>query len=169
MTEIFQVFEFLRNVRFNLRFGEWSRGHLELKRIEVRKTEAWCDWVARPVDEWDAYIPAHASASNFTAQTLEDAINIRAVLFGALVGLETAELRAFRALPNDRHELILRGTAFRDDKLPARNTALAMRAKLLGFHFTVADGSLICLGSQIDSASDSHFSTSFPTHLKEVS
>jgi hypothetical protein len=138
-------------------------------RIEVRKTEAWCDWVARPVDEWDAYIPAHASAKNFTVQTLEDAINVRGLLFSALGGVNSAELRAFRALPSDGHELILRGTAFRDDKIPAHDTALAMRAKLLGFHFTVADGSLIRLGTELDSSPDAHFNHSFPNHLKEVS
>jgi hypothetical protein len=169
MTEIFGVIEFLRKVRSQLRFGEWSRGNLEVMRIEVRKTEASCDWVARPVDEWDSYIPAHASAKNFMVQTLEDAINVRGLLFSALGDVNSAELRAFRALPNDGHELILRGTAFRDDKPPAHDTALAMRAKLLGFHFTVADGSLIRLGSEPYSSPETHFNSTFPNHLKEVS
>ena len=101
--------------------------------------------------------------------TLEDAIRVRAMLFSLLDGVHVAELQAFRTLPNDGRELVLVGTVFRDDKLPARNTSLAMQAKLLGFHFTVADGYLIRLGDHTDPSPDTRFGTSYPTHLKEVS
>lgn len=169
MTGIFQISEFLRRTRFELRFGEWSRKPLRLLRIEVKNSEASCDWLARPADEWDAYIPAHTSAKNFAAQTLEDAITVRALLFSVLDDVQTAELRAFRALPEDGRELVLTGTVSRDDKLPSRQTSLAMQAKLLGFHFTLADGSLIRLGSQTDSPPDSRFGPTYSNHLKEVS
>ena len=168
MTEIFQIAEFLRKVRSRLRFGERSRGQLQLMRIEVRNSDASCDWVARPVDEWDAYIPLHEAARNFTAQTLDDAIGMRNFLFGALGAVNMAELRAFRLLPGGEHELILSGTAYRDDKLPARNISLAMRAKLLGFHFTVTDGSMMRLASPDDFSSNSYFDASFPSYLNEA-
>jgi hypothetical protein len=135
----------------------------------VREKEAWCDWLARPTDEWDAYIPPHASTRNFTVQALEDAIKVRAMVFSVLGEVHTAELKAFRPVPNGERELVLAGTVFRDDKLPARHTSLAMQAKLLGFHFTVADGSLIRLGGQADSSPATRFSSSYPNHLKEVS
>jgi hypothetical protein len=169
MTGIFQLSELLRRARFELRFGEWSRRSLELLRIEVSNKEACCDWLARPADEWDAYIPMHAAAKNFTAQTLDDAIKIRAMLFSVLDEVQTAELQAFRTLPDHRRELILTGTVFRHDTLPARSVSLAMQAKLLGFHFTLADGSLIRLGEHTDSSPDARFGSSYPTHLKEVS
>lgn len=169
MTGVLHVAEFLRRASFELRFGEWSRVPLKLQRIEVRETEAWCDWLARPNDEWDSYIPQHASAKNFTRQTLEDAIKVRSMLFSVLREVQTAELQAFRTLPGDCRELVLTGTVFRDDKLPMRDTSLTMQAKLLGFHFTVADGSLIRLGDQADSSPDRRFGTSYPNHLKEVS
>jgi hypothetical protein len=152
-----------------MQFGEWSREPFKLLRIEVRNDEAWCDWLARPADEWDAYIPSHASARNFTVQALEDAIKVRAMLFNVLDDVQTIELQAFRTLPNHCRELILAGTAFRDDKLPARDISLTMQAKLLGFHFTVADGSLVRIGAQDDSSPNTRFSPSYPNHLKEVS
>ncbi|HWB32648.1 MAG TPA: hypothetical protein VG714_05705 [Acidobacteriaceae bacterium] len=117
-------------------------------RVEIKKSEAWCDWIARPVDVWDADLSASVSERNFTMQTLDDALNVRAILFETLTNIQTAELRAFRSAPQGEPELILIGSAFRDDRRPAPDVSLAMQAKLLGFHFTVADNALIHLATE---------------------
>jgi len=163
MTEVLQVGDFLRNVRSVLRFGEWSRGPLKLLRIEMKKADVWCDWMTRPVDVWDIELPQQASEQNFTMQTLDDALKVRTMLFDTFSGIRTAELRAFRVSPGGEPELVLAGTALRDDRQPAKNISLAMQAKLLGFRFTVADGSLTRLAPDRYSSLESGFGPSLKT------
>jgi len=169
MMGVLQIGDLLRKIRSELRFGEWSRGSLHLIRIEVREKDASCDWLARPADEWDAFIPPRASAKHFALQALEDAIQVRSMIFTTLARVQSAELRAFRATPDGERELILVGSIDRSDKLPARSASLAMQAKLLGFHFTLSDGSLIRLGEENDLSPHNQLGSPFHKQLKEVS
>jgi hypothetical protein len=54
MRQLWEVADFVRTVRREMRFGELSRAPLRLLRLELREDAMECDWVARPPDVWDA-------------------------------------------------------------------------------------------------------------------
>ncbi len=54
MRPLWEVADFIRNVRRQMRFGEFSRAPLLLQRVELRADTLECDWVARPPDAWDS-------------------------------------------------------------------------------------------------------------------
>jgi hypothetical protein len=142
VTEILETGNFIRRVRSAMRLGKFSRERLNLMRIEVRTNEAACDWIARPVDIWDADLPRHIRERHYAMQTIEDALTMREILFDTFGGIHAAELRAYQRSDHDEPELVMTGTAYRNDEQPARTIATAMRAKLLGFRFSLTDGAL---------------------------
>jgi hypothetical protein len=148
MTEVFETGNFIRKVRSLMRVGEFSRGRLDVLRIEVTESEAECEWVARPTDVWDVDVPWHVRERNFAAQALQDGLKMREILFDTFERVKNAELRAYRRFDRDQPELVLTGTAYRDDDDPKLTISVAMRAKLLGFRFSLTDGMLMSLVSE---------------------
>jgi hypothetical protein len=142
MTKILQMGNFIRRVRSSMRLGEFSRERLNVMRIEVRNSEAACDWIARPADLWDVDLPRHVRARNYATQALQDALKMREILFDTFGGICAAKLRAYQRSDHNEPELVLTGTAYRNDEEPARIVATAMRARLLGFQFSLTDGAL---------------------------
>ena len=50
MRPLWEVADFVRSMRRQMRFGEFSRSPLRLLRVELREDTAECDWILRPPD-----------------------------------------------------------------------------------------------------------------------
>jgi hypothetical protein len=148
MRLLWGIADFGRAIHRRLRFGELSRAPLRLLRLEWRGDVAECDWMARPMDEWDRHLPGQASDANVSEQALRDAIVMRELLFDALSGVETASLRVFRQSSEGARDLIITGTVTRGEDVPRNVSSTAMRAKLLGFQFWFQDGFLEAMPSE---------------------
>lgn len=133
---------FLRLARRHARSGELSREPLVLLRVEWKGDSVECDWLMRPVDPWDRDLPEHLARENQTLQALRDALRLRDMIFRSFPAVATAHLRMFRPSQDHRLELVLAGWVNRTDEILHRVPSVVMRAKLCGFRFIIADGSL---------------------------
>jgi hypothetical protein len=140
MRPLWELADFVRATRREMRFGELSRAPLRLLSVEWRGASAKCEWMARPGDVWDADLSRPARERKVTEQALKDAVAVRGLLFSAFPDLVAANLRVYR--DGDPPELIIAGTVMRDS--PALNgiRSLAMRVKLCGLHFHMENGKL---------------------------
>ena len=77
MNPLWELADFVRQMRRQLRFGELSRAQLRMLRLEWRGDTLECEWIARPADPWDASLPAGVAERNQTVQALSDAMQIR--------------------------------------------------------------------------------------------
>jgi hypothetical protein len=134
--------EFVRALRVKLRFGELTRSPLRLLRLQVTETDVECDLMARRADHWDAGLARKVREKNEARQALQDAIEVRALLFKTLPGLDRGALRIYRETQSGR-ELIATGRVERRDRVARSVRSLAMRAKLLGFQFNFEDDVLL--------------------------
>jgi hypothetical protein len=137
-------------LQIQLRFGRLSRAPLRILRLEWRGDHANCDWVARAQDAWDDDLPERVGRSNASLQALEDAIQVRDLLFFTLRDISRATLRVYRESSDGSLELIITGTVTRSERFLYRVHSLAMRAKLYGFQFFLNEGDLMAF--QIDDA-----------------
>jgi hypothetical protein len=142
MRQLWEVADFVRAMRREMRFGEISRAPLTLLRVEVRNDSVECDWMARPPDIWDASLRRPVRDRNESLQTLLDAIAVRNLVFDALPKMNCAVLRAFRQPAREPPEMVLLGTVSREMPEVHRVSSPVMRAKLYGFCFILEDGFL---------------------------
>ena len=142
MKQLWEAADFVRNLRRRLRFGELSRAPLKLLRLELRGNQAECEWIARPADPWDADLPPSVGERNASLQALEDSLAVRNLLFSAIPTVSSAVFRVYRQVEPEHAELIITGTVTREDQEAANVCSLAMRAKLCGLRFWLADGIL---------------------------
>ena len=142
MKQLWEIADFVRNLHRRLRFGELSRAPLKLLRLELRGDEAECEWMARPADPWDAVLPPSVGERHASLQALEDSLAVRSLLFSAMPTLSSAVFRVYRQDDGEHAELIITGTVTREDQAAANVCSLAMRAKLCGLRFSLADGVL---------------------------
>jgi hypothetical protein len=142
VKELWEVGEFVRQIRTRMRFGDISRAPLRLMRMQWNGQSAECDCIARPPDAWDADLPPRVGLRNASVQALKDAIALRGLLFRIFPDLYSGVIRVYRRESNDRLELIVAGSVSRDQRVPAAVRSLTMRAKLLGFHFWLDEGVL---------------------------
>jgi hypothetical protein len=147
MREIIDTAEFFREIRKQLRFGEFSRLPLRLQRFEIKADSAECDWFMRPPDPWDVALPARRREEHLTAQALRDALKIRELIFRAFPQVQSAELKVYRESEDNVPALMMTGTVLRENKVSARVASMVMRAKLYGFRFSLDDGVLERMGS----------------------
>jgi hypothetical protein len=145
VNQLCEVRDFIRGIRIRARFGERSRAPLRLLRLQLRGDAAECEWVARAADAWDADIPGSLRERNVSGQALADALTVRELLFRALPGVRSAVFRVYRPSQCERPDLIIAGTVSRDEPMARNVTSLAMRAKLSGLRFELADGNLEAL------------------------
>jgi hypothetical protein len=146
MNPFWEVADFVRGLRREMRFGELSRAPLLLLRLELNGDTLACDWIARPADPWDANLRQLQRERNQSAQALRDAIRVRDLAFDALPKIEGAILRVFRPSGGrEPPEVIITGVASREAPPVFRVSSLVMRAKLYGFQFEMEDGILQAL------------------------
>ncbi len=142
MRQLWEVADFVRKMRRELRFGDLSRAPLKLLRFELRADVADCDWMARPPDPWDSSLGRAQRDQNESLQALEDAIAVRNLIFDSFPKIDCAVLRAFRQPAREPPEIIILGTVSRVMPETNRVSSLVMRAKLFGFCFSLEDGQL---------------------------
>lgn len=128
---------FIRGLRVQLRFGELSRAPLQLIRFELQANEAECDWIARNPDPWDADLRPEIGQRHASLQALQDAVEVRQFLFAVLPDVNVAYLRIYRESPNHGREMIISGQVQRNTPSFRTVRSIAMRAKLLGFRFSM--------------------------------
>jgi len=142
MKQLWEAADFVRSLHRRMRFGELTRAPLKLLRLELRGDEAECEWMARPADPWDADLPPSVGEHHASLQALEDSLAVRNLLFYVMPTLSSAVFRVYRQAEGERAELIITGTVTREDQAAANVCSLAMRAKLCGLRFWLADGVL---------------------------
>lgn len=142
MKELREIADLVRSLHRRMRFGELSRAPIKILRFEWRGDEAECEWMARPADPWDADLPPSVAERNASLQALEDSLAVRNLLFAAMPAVSSAVIRVYRQGEGERAELIITGTVTREDQAAANVCSLAMRAKLCGLRFWLADGVL---------------------------
>ncbi len=142
MKELWEVGEFIRKLRNRMNFGELSRAHLRLLRLELRGDTGTFEWLARPADVWAANLPRHIRDRDASLQAVRDAVALRDMFFASLSGIEAAEFRTFRQEAREPPRLIIVGTVTRETPAVPRVSSPVMRAKLCGFHFQMDDGVL---------------------------
>lgn len=136
MKPFWQLADFVRGLRREMRFGELSCAPLRLLRVELGGERVACDWIARPSDIWDANLRESVRDRNESLQALADAIAVRDLAFDTLPDLHMAVLRAFRpSAAREPPHLIIAGSIHRDDPKVYEGASLVMRAKLSGFRF----------------------------------
>ena len=146
MNPFWEVADFVRGLRREMRFGELSRGPVRLLRLELTGESVTCDWLARPADVWDESLTWRERERNVSEQALRDAIRLRDLIFDSLPNVQTAMLQTFRSSgAREPPELIINGVAIREPPPIFRVSSLAMRAKLCGFQFEIEDGILQAL------------------------
>ena len=146
MKPLLDTIEFFHSIRSQMRFGEFSRLPIQVRRFQVQDDSAACDWFMRPADPWDAQLPARLQQEHRTQQALRDALKIRELIFRGFPQVSTASLRMYREQQGSEPELMLVGEVEREIHL--RSVAsLVMRARLCGFRFSLASGALERLGS----------------------
>ena len=140
MRLLIEIARFLRRAQRQLRSGELSREPLELLRLEWKGDAVECDWLMRPADPWDKYVPPQLATENQTLQALRDALKLRSIIFRSFPAVGFAHLRMFRADRDQQLELVMTGSVNRWDEEFYRVPSVMMRAKMCGFRFTVAEG-----------------------------
>lgn len=147
MRVLNEIAQFVRRSRRQMRSGELSREQLQVLRVEWKGDAVECDWLMRPADPWDKYVPPRLATENETLQAMRDALKLRAIILRSFPGIGLAHLRMFRADANHGLELVMTGSVNRADAELHRVPSVMMRAKMCGFRFSVAEGTLRGLAS----------------------
>jgi hypothetical protein len=155
MKPLWEVADFVRGLRREMRFGELSRAPLRLLKLELSADSLACDWIARPADIWDVDLRGEVRQRNESEQALRDALRLRDLIFDALPGVQSAVLRVFRISgAREPPDLIILGSIHRDDPAVYARASLVMRAKLTGFRFCME-------GERLEAMSVEEFEMSF--------
>lgn len=142
MRQLWEVADFIRRLKRQLRFGEMSRAPLRLLRFALCNDTIECDWMARAADFMDSGLPPRVRQEHESLQALADAIAVRNLIFDAFPKIDSAVLRGFRQPAREPPEMIILGTVSREMPAVHRVSSLVMRAKLYGFCFCFEDGFL---------------------------
>ena len=142
MIEFHEAMDFLGSACRRLRFGKLSREPLRLLRLEWKESTVECDWLMRPADSWDRFLGTDIADKHVSIQALRDALLLREMIFKAFPRTEHAELRMFRQNPDGGLEVMLTGSVSRSDQVLQRVPSVAMRARMAGFRFSMAQGVL---------------------------
>jgi hypothetical protein len=135
VKQLSKVSQFLHGIHVQMRFGKLTRAPIQLLRFQIVGVGVECDWIARPNDTWDAYVPRSVRRRHASLQALRDAIDLRALLFDLMPQVESARFCTYRESPQGTRELIMTGCMQRNDHSARHLHSLVMRAKVLGFRF----------------------------------
>ena len=128
---------FIRTLRVQMRFGDLTRAPLRMLRFQLEGRVAECDWLARLPDPWDEDLRPDIGQRHASLQALRDAVDMRSLLFHVLPDVDAAYLRIYRATATKPRELIVAGNVYREAASFRGVHSVAMRAKLLGFRFSL--------------------------------
>lgn len=142
MSVLLNTSNFVSLTARKMRFGELSREPLTLLRLEWKVDSVECDWLMRSNDPWDICLPHHLARENQALQALRDALDLRESIFRCFPAIAHACLRMFRVDRERQLELVMTGSVSRANDVLHRVPSVAMRAKLCGFSFTLAEGDL---------------------------
>lgn len=120
-----------------LRFGALSRAPLRLIRFELNADQAECDWIARNADAWDADLRPEIGRRHTSLQALQDVVEVRQLLFAVLPDINEAYLRTYRESSVRGREMVISGHVHRNTPSFRTVRSIAIRAKLLGFRFSL--------------------------------
>ena len=137
-----EVSLFMRRWRVQMRFGELSRAPLELVRFQIKERVAECDWLARRPDPWDDGLHPDIGRRHASLQALKDAVEVRSLLFYLLPDVDAGFLRIYRRKPAGGRDLIIAGHVQRVAPRVRNIRSIGMRAKLLGFAFSLQNDML---------------------------
>ena len=137
--QVCNVSLFIRGLRVQMRYGDLTRAPLRLIRLQLKESVGECDWIARMPDAWDEGLQASIVKRHASLQALKDAVDVRCLLFDMLTDVEDAYLRVYREAPTRARELIIAGHVQRNAGAFRNVHSVAMRAKLLGFRFSLED------------------------------
>jgi hypothetical protein len=141
MKELLQAFGFFSEMRKQMRFGEFSRMAMRLRRFEIAGDFAECEWFMRPADPWDTHLPPRLQEEHLTHQALQDALKTRELIFRAFPQVNRAMLRMYRSDAPEL-ELMMVGEVERSTSKLREVASLVMRARLHGFRFSLRSGAL---------------------------
>jgi hypothetical protein len=144
--QVFDVSLFFQRLRMQMRFGELTRAPLCLIRFQIKESVAECDCLARLPDPWDASLRPEIGHRHASIQALKDAVDVRRLLFQLLPDVDAAYLRIYRQSSVYTRELVIAGHAHRVGPSFRSVHSVAMRAKLLGFRFSLENGILRSMG-----------------------
>lgn len=133
---------FLQRLRVQLRFGELTRARLQPIRFQMKENVAEFDWLARLPDPWDEGLKAEIGQRHASLQALKDAVDVRSLLFFLLPNIDAAYLRIYRRRSNCGHDLVIAGHVQRIAPSYRSVHSIALRAKFLGFRFSLQNGLL---------------------------
>lgn len=142
VKQLCKASQFLRDFRVQMRFGELTRAPLRLVHFQILDEAVECDWLARPLDSWDADLSRNIQQRHASIQALRDAIDVRTLLFDLMPWMATAYFRIYRESPDYKREMIIEGCAHRNDHTSRNVHSLVMRAKVLGFRFDMEGDTL---------------------------
>ena len=128
---------FIRSLRVQMRFGDLTRAPLRMVRLQLKESVAECDWIARMPDPWDKGLRADIGQRHASLQALKDAVDVRCLLFEMLPDVDAAYLRIYRETSLHARELIIAGHVHRGTSSFRSVHSVAMRAKLVGFRFSL--------------------------------
>lgn len=133
---------FVQRLRLQMRFGELTRAPLQLIRFQMKESVAECDWLSRLPDPWDADLHPEIAQRHASLQALKDAVDVRSFLFYLLPDIDAAYLRIYRRRSTCDRDLVIGGHVQRMERSFRAVHSTAMRAKLLGFRFSMQNGIL---------------------------
>jgi hypothetical protein len=142
MKPILDTIEFFHSMRSQMRFGEFSRLPIRVRRFEIADDSAECDWFMRRPDPWDKSLSQRKQQEHLTEQALLDALKIRELIFRGFRHVRCAGLRMYREQEGADPELMMIGDVERETHGLREVASLAMRAKLYGFRFSLTGGVL---------------------------
>lgn len=108
-------------------------------RFHIKGPVVECDWLARESDPWDESLRPDVGKRHASLQALRDAVNVQSLLFCTLPDVDAVYLRAYRETNARARELIIAGNIQRGAASSRNVHSIAMRAKLLGFRFSLED------------------------------
>jgi hypothetical protein len=117
------------------------RGAVANDWLQLRQTSLTLkvEWQARDVHPWDGDLPADRRAELFTTTLMADTVVAIRQMFEGLAEVDVLQIRVLA--PNEVEKTVLAGTVCRDDVDAAQAcSSPAMRLKLLGLQFSLAEG-----------------------------
>ncbi|HWB33371.1 MAG TPA: hypothetical protein VG714_09375 [Acidobacteriaceae bacterium] len=143
MRPVRNILDLLYAWRGRVALAEFSRMRIQVVRLCITGDSAECDWLMRPPDQWDHRLPPPVREEHRTGRALDDALQVRELIFRGFPEVHQAKLRMYRDIGGSEPELMLVGHVERETHGAWRPVAsIVARARLFGFRFSLIGGGL---------------------------